>query len=207
MDKYYASPWKASYIVGIINLSLNFSLYIIFTFASCSKGKFCSLEYKGSFYIDNIISFFDVYKGLDMILFFFIHLITSIRYILFNVILENFTIFHIFLSYQIVSFLKYILFLFEEDNTLFITILIIFTYLIEIFATFVFLEIIELNFLGLNKNLKKNIEQRAFDDSRESTGKHILLYEINDTYHVCLDDNDEEKENNNFLDSEYRTSI
>ena len=39
------------------------------------------------------------------------------------------------------------------------------TFSIELIMIFVFLEIIEINFCGLNKNLKRNIESRGIIDS------------------------------------------
>ena len=42
---------------------------------------------------------------------------------------------------------------------------------LELFVTLVFLEIIELNFCGLNKNIKKNIQIRALEDSYEQFNK------------------------------------
>ena len=47
-------------------------------------------------------------------------------------------------------------------------VLFITTGIIEILITFIFLEIIQLNFCGLNENLKKNIEERALLDNDES---------------------------------------
>ena len=56
----------------------------------------------------------------------------------------------------------------------------------EIIFIFIFLEVIVLNFLGLNKNIKKNIENRAEEDVKiskedERTNSEILINE-NYTY-------------------------
>ena len=186
MEKYFFSPWKTSLIVGLINLSSNLTLYFIFTFNSCEENIFCSLKYKDKNYIDNIFSFFSSYTISGIIIYYFCHLITSIRYILFNVILQNFTVFHILLSYQIVSFLWNIVGLFKSNkNNIFVNIIIVITYLIELFITFVFLEFFELNFCGLNKNLKKNIEERALLDSMDiSNDNAIVEFEVEDEYLV-----------------------
>jgi hypothetical protein len=65
-------------------------------------------------------------------------------------------------------------------------ILIIFTFFFEIFWTFVFVEIIELNFCGLNTNLKKSIIFRSKietdflfiekDDDNEDNNDDASLY-------------------------------
>ena len=101
-------------------------------------------------------------------------------------ILQNFTVFHILLSYQIVSFLWNIVGLFKSNkNNIFVNIIIVITYLIELFITFVFLEFFELNFCGLNKNLKKNIVERALQDSMDiSNDNAIVEFEVEDEYLV-----------------------
>ena len=47
-------------------------------------------------------------------------------------------------------------------------VLFITTGIIEILITFIFLEIIQLNFCGLDKNVKENIEERALLDNVEN---------------------------------------
>ena len=67
--------------------------------------------------------------------------------------------------------------------------MIIITFLIEILSVFIFLEIIELNFCGLNHNLRKNIISRSIDEDK-------LIYEINDDADE-VDDNSENDLPNN----------
>lgn len=196
MDKFYVSPWQTSLLVGIINLTLNLTLYIVFTCISRDKkSTFFSLEYDNNYYIDNIISFFSEYSFLKVVLYFLCHLITSMRYIIFNVILKSYTIFHIFLSYQIVSFLRDIIniIIANEYDTIF-DILIIISFIIEVFASLVFVEIIELNFCDLNKNLKKNIELRAIEDSQDfpvtDEDEKDFSFKIDDEYIVHFQDDE-----------------
>lgn len=192
MEKFYISPWQTSLLVGIINLTLNLTLYIIFScISSEEETTFFSLKYGNNYYIDNIINFFTEYSFLKVVLYFLCHLITSMRYIIFNVILKSYTVFHIFLSYQIVSFLRDIINIFTADEYYIIfDILIIISFIIEVFASLVFLEIIELNFCDLNTNLKKNIELRAIADSQDFpiSNERDLSFQIDDQYIVHFKD-------------------
>lgn len=207
MEKYFVSPWKTSFIVGLFNLSLNLTLYFIFSFIPCEKNIFCSIEYKNEYYIDNIFSFFSTYSASEAILYFLIHLITSLRYILFNVILENFTVFHILLSYQIVSLIWNIVDLIESNkNNILVNIIVVITYIIELFITFVFLEFIELNFCDLNKNIKKKIEERASEDTKAMTSYNDkLTFEVDDDYVVVYKEpNDSEAQSEKKISMEFK---
>ena len=86
--------------------------------------------------------------------------------------MDKFTIFHIIILYTINTLIISCVNLIE-NNTIYEIIMIIITFLIEILSVFIFLEIIELNFCGLNHDLRKNIISRAMDDNN-------LIYEIND---------------------------
>ena len=55
-----------------------------------------------------------------------------------------------------------------QDYTLFELIIMIITFFIEIISIFAFLEIIEFNFCGLNRNLKRNIINRAKEETNLS---------------------------------------
>ena len=211
MEKYFVSPWEACCIVGIFNLSSNLILYFIFSFISCKKNTFCSLEYKNKYYIDNIFSFFSTYSALETIIYFLVHLITSIRYILFNIILQNFTVFHILLSYQMVSLIWNIVDLIESNkNNVLANIIFLVTYLIELFITFVFLEFIELKFCGLNINIKKNIEERATEDTNpiNSSNDKLITFEVDDDYVVVYKDhNDSESQSESKISLELNRQI
>ena len=72
------------------------------------------------------------------------------------------------------------------------------SFIFEIFLTFVFLEIIELKFCGLNKYIKKRIVKRAVDDARDSNASNDSLledennniYEISKGYIIDFDNQD-----------------
>ena len=81
--------------------------------------------------------------------------------------------------------------------------------IIQIFALLIYLEILELNFCGLNKNTKRNIHLRGESDSsfdqRESISENNNI-DININYSLELEEktnedikNEEEKEEENFI--------
>ena len=72
-----------------------------------------------------------------------------------------------------------------------IVILTFFFLIIEIFMSLVFIEIVQLKFCVLNKNIKKNIEKRAIEDKNITESKKIedSILELGG-YLINLDNND-----------------
>ena len=83
---------------------------------------------------------------------------------LINKIFYDFTIYHIYLPFLVKHFIEEIFNHFENGNA-FKNSFLISCFFIELIMILIFLEIIELNFCGLNKNLKKNIEFRSLNES------------------------------------------
>ena len=79
--------------------------------------------------------------------------------------INNFSFFHIIIFISFNYFINNIFRIFFEKYSYDLKLIVIITFSFEIFAIFVFVEIIELNFCGLSTNLKKNIIDRS---SRES---------------------------------------
>ena len=72
-------------------------------------------------------------------------------------------------------------------------------FVLQFFFLLVYLEIIELNFCGLNKNVKKNVDKRGVDELLEDGGRDSILgindnIDINKDYYI---DSLENAENNN----------
>ena len=141
-----------------------------------------SIKYNNRYYYDNILSVFNDYSLGELFLFIYIYSYYPIAFLLFNIIIENFTMCHIFLPYQIGIFINNATAF--SDN--FYSMLIIL--ILEIFMTLVFLEIIELKFCGLNQNIKRNIEMRAIEDSVNSMKKENESLEIDNYITVLKDD-------------------
>ena len=88
-------------------------------------------------------------------------------------VIRNYSPCHLFLLFQSKEFIINIFYNIDNWNTWkFIMILI--TFILEINASFVFMEMIELRFCGLDKNLKNSIVERADTETK------ILLKDITD---------------------------
>ena len=77
-----------------------------------------------------------------------------------NLILYNFTIFHLLLPWQIYESFNTIIDSQKDPKNYFL----IFFHIFEIFFILVFIEFIELKFCGFDYNIKKNIQKRASKD-------------------------------------------
>jgi len=146
----FVSPYKVNFIVGMITFPLIIIIYIIISLTSLGN------------FINNIK---EIFKDLDPIN--IMRLITyllanGIYFLLVNKIIYDFTLYHIYIPMLVENFVINITIQFK--NKLNIIFLIIF-FLIELAMILIFLEIIEINFCGLNENLKKNIEFRALADT------------------------------------------
>ena len=71
-----------------------------------------------------------------------------------------------FLFYQIIEFADTLVEIFITNKNIFAICIVITSGIFEIFIVLVFLEIIELGFCGLNYNTKRNIKERALNDSK-----------------------------------------
>ena len=86
-------------------------------------------------------------------------------------IINDFTVFHLIIFFALKDMISDIIGLFIEYTFLDLIIILV-PYTIEIFALLVFVEMVELNFCGLNQNLKRFIRNRADRDIN-------LIYESN----------------------------
>lgn len=153
----------------------------------------CVDKYKGEIYFDNFLSYFnglinnnnDNDKYLEIFLYIpiylMLHFLTNIFLILVNKLLSPihclmvdsfYRIFHIMIqslqNYEIQDQNNFQGIFYEIIIRPFSTqILRIIAYFISIIGYIIYLEIIELKFCGLNKNIRKNIRKRAKSDGRE----------------------------------------
>ena len=81
--------------------------------------------------------------------------------LLISKIIYDYTIYHIYIPYLIKYFIENII----KNLEFFVNIVLILIFIIELIVILIFLEIIEINFCGLNENLKRNIELRGIKDS------------------------------------------
>ena len=184
-DKFF-SPYKALYIFGFINGLLVLILYFIFTYMPSKKSNFFSQKYNNEYYYDNLYSIFYEYTFIKLFGLFLYMIGLTTSYVLFSFIVNDFTICHIFIYYQI-----YVLFnniTRKEKNLVFIII----TSVVEIFITLVFLEIIILHCFKLDKNVKMNIIERAELDANCSFERNDSFDNDNDNEHITKNDNNDE---------------
>ena len=163
IDYKYFSIYKACYVFGIINLPIIIILYFIVSYIPCETNYLCTLEFKDKKYFDNI---YGIFKDLSVREFFMILIYNFYFAILefwINIIIINFSFFHIFIVLLICDLIISINTLIDNYKTIYL-ICIIICFSFELFMCFVFLEIIILNFFGLDKNTHKNIEERAVKD-------------------------------------------
>ena len=131
-------------------------------------------------YINNFWNYYENIDIKEIIIFVSMTLISFISGILMLIIIDIFSPFYNLLSDNIQDMI-YFFYSLKEINLS--TILSTFVFLIiYIFMVLIFIELIELNFLGLSKMTKKNIELRAQLESIESNE-----YDINDTNDSILE--------------------
>ena len=152
----FISPEKCNFMIGIVNTPLVIIIYIIISFTS--------LENINGYYVDSI---FELFKDIENIDVKHIFLLISLPFALgvlafiINKIIYDYSIYHTFIPFLIENFMSKII----KDLNIFGKIALILSFLMELIMILVFLEIIEINFCGLNQNLKRNIESRGIIDS------------------------------------------
>ena len=186
MESKYLSPYLICSTFGLVNGLITIISYFIVTYFPCNN-DFCDLIYNNNYYFDNIYSIFDNIYPIEIFLYIYTIFQSGIYQILIYIIVNDFTICHIFLFYQVLEFADSFIEIFNSDinndiNIVVVCILIM-CCIFEIFIVLVLLEIIELGFCGLNYNTKRNIKKRALNESkllnqmRTSTEETVIMDE------------------------------
>ena len=167
MEIKFFSPYKATYIFGVISLISILIAYIILSFIKVDETNknVCFIFYKNNCYIENLFSVFCDFTFKQFLGLFFYSVCSGIYQFFYIFIVKDYTMCHFFLFFQFCSVLTYI---YQGKMNKGILTIIIITSILEIFITFVFLELIELHFCGLNRNIKYNIEKRAITEELEN---------------------------------------
>ena len=150
MEYNYYSPLFIVFLIGFIFTFLSFIILVIFLFIDCGDSDNCKILFKGLSISNNIFIFLYIFKSI----------LNSIRFFIEIKFINTFTVFHIIIL-TIFKVLIFNIIKIISDYNPYELIIIIVTTSFEIFGIFVFIEIIELNFCGLNLNLKMNIMNRA----------------------------------------------
>ena len=154
----FCSPYEICLMEGIVILIINLLLLILFTFVPLSEINYIKyIEYDGKIYLDNFIQYFSQISYIEAILFIIIMLSRFGFNIFCLLTTKYFTPSHIIIILiigEVYFALKDLVFSWKKF-------VLSGLYIILIFVLLVFLEIIEINCYGFQKNTEKNISIRA----------------------------------------------
>jgi len=176
MESKYLSPYLICSIIGLINGLIAITSYFIATYFPCYN-KLCVLEYNNEYYFDNIYSAFNNLSSIELFLNIYTIFECGIYQILIYIIVNDFTICHTFLFYQVAEFADTFVEINNSDKNIFVIYILIVGGIFEIFIVLILLEIIELRCCRLNYNTKRNIEERALIEINLSNEKRTLTEE------------------------------
>ena len=181
IEEYLFSPFKICYFFGFINVIIGIIVYIIASYIPSNYKYFQFIKYKNDDYFDNFKDFFEDFNSPGFFYGLFYDLIEIIFIIIVNLVIQKYTLSHIYFLFIITIFIHQIQVSREylKNNKKFIYLMIISTifFILEIFLVLIILEFFELNFFGLNKNLKKNIEKRAIEDINIQLLEEVKIYD------------------------------
>jgi hypothetical protein len=173
IDKQYHYYWNIALSHGILLLSI-FSL-LLFIFLMIPKGE-------EDFIDTEFYNYFDKVPVVIMIFKFILNFI--LQFIFYG--LQMLTIFYLSPEYILISDslvrILYFFFIHYENYKVYICIIF---FILQFFSLFVYLELLELDCLNLNKNTKRNIKLRVDEDSNERKGSvDSNNFEVGDGYIV-----------------------
>jgi hypothetical protein len=201
MEYKYFSPFKCCYIFGFINTPIIIFLYLIVSHISFKNPNLlCSLIYNNSYYFDNYYSIFKNINFVQISSFLIYTICNGIYQLLINITIGQFTICHLFMPCQLTQLFINV---YESFSNLKLMPMVIISGIFEIIFIFIFLEVIVLNCLELNRNIKKNIKNRAEEDVEiskvEERNNTPILINEDYTYNINVEeeeDNDSSQINN-----------
>ena len=158
----FVSPYKCNFIIGIIYFPLIIIIYVIISFTKLGeKNKNININ-NNIYYWDSISELFKSIKNINVInaiRLISLPIVYGIYFLVINKTIYDFTIYHLYIPLLIENFIRGTI---EKEINIF---LLITFFCIEFIMILIVLEIIEINFCGLNENLKRNIESRGRIDS------------------------------------------
>ena len=182
----YFTVYKVCYVFGIINLFLSLITYSTVSFKDCNIESICTENKEtNKYYFDNIkILFNSLNFEIIILLLVFIILFGILNFLIISII-QKYTVCHLFIFFLNKEQLLHLR-IFEISHINILNVILLYIpYLI-------WLEFIELNFCGLEKNTQRNIQKRAYEDLLSGNNNNI-----SDTYSTLIDEEEVEKENNN----------
>jgi hypothetical protein len=175
MEYKFWSPYKCCFIVGIINTPIVLIIYFIVTYIPCHSEFLCGENE----HYDNIIEAFSNLEPMEYFLLIIYTISLGIHGVLNNRIINKFTFYHLLIPQQLYYFIDNIIErISDTDQEKDITFVFeIFFFLAEFIMYCIFIEVIELNFCGLNRNVKKKIQERAIIDYSLDEGSEDSFFE------------------------------
>ena len=165
MEYKYFSPYKICYLFGLINNIIIIIISIIFFLFVDYDNNDCYFQGKSICYFENIFIKIKNLGILEFLIIISFSIVYGILKLLINIIIDRYTIFHVFLFIQNREYTNC---LYNEISDVLMSVIISISYILEFFMALVFLEIIELNFWGLNENVKRKIKDRADEEVKIS---------------------------------------
>ena len=153
----YTSPYVCNFMIGVINVPIIILMSFIISYTPLGNDK-------SEYYYDNIFELFKDLGNIDVksaIILISLPFVFGIYAFIVIRIINDYSIFHMYIPFLIQYFLENIL----KNIELIEIIFLISSFFIELIMILVFLEIIEIKFCGLNENLKRNIELRSLTES------------------------------------------
>ena len=178
MEFKYYSPFQCCYLFGIVNTPLILIIYFIVSHIPCNNEFLC----RGKKYFNNIYFLFDNFTFKESILLILECLSEGIELLLINMIMNKFSFYHALIpllaAFNIINLLD--IKTSEKES-----IISVISLVLEIIFVLIFLEIIELNFCNLNKNIKRNIEKRAINEEfyNENDEEQIVFVDEENNYY------------------------
>ena len=196
METKFCTPYEVSFYQGLFCLIMNIILLCIFSNVEISKNSgvlkvFNHQTYDGKIFIDNFKYYIDGFDTTEFFAF-FLNSIYRVTYNLFSLLtIKHFTPAHVIIILFLVD-IDYFVETTVKGNYVSTPLI----FIILFFLILVFTELIELNFLGISKNTKKNIKERAIKEENNSNTRadsfNNKIIEIEDGLLIELPVNEKE---------------
>ena len=187
LEKLYYPYWKINLTFGIV----------LFIFASISLIIYLSNKERANSPISFVSDFYKYFEANNAGIIIGKFILFTITNFIFNT-LSIITIYYFNITFYLINFIfsKFVLALIDKKKESKKFFCIIF-FLLQVFCLLVYLEIIELEFFGLNKNTKRNIELRGIVDVQGDNGRDSSIglnatIDINNDYYINSLENDKE---------------
>ena len=185
MDKTFCSAYELCFWTGFINF-----LLLIVAFFLSKEIKFVE-DYK-------IFEHFNEFELKDLFIFIIIIICKFLYNLLIRVTLKHSNISYWMIIAIVNELAPYVINLIDPDSgtSIMIQIIIIFGLVLMFFITFIFNEFIEINCLGLERNTKKNINERAQSEQVNIDENKKYSFNVDD-YSVNLELSEKDEESTN----------